>query len=94
MNLPSNWLKPIQLRLELHYPQLSTEQLDSYNNVVQKAMQFGWDTVWNTDKSLDLMTDTKAALELFRPQVLQTYPWMTEENLLRLFNQGCYYALK
>ncbi len=85
-----DWLEPVQSRLTKHYPQLSAEELDIYNDTVQKVMRFGWEAI----EGLDFMNASKAAFEQFKGKVLQTYPWITEKNLSHMFSQSCYYALK
>lgn len=84
-----DWLQPVQSRLAKHYPQLSTEELDHYNTIVQKAMGFGWQTI----EAFDFMNDTTSSKK-YRAKVLESYSWINEENLSRLYSQSCYYALK
>ena len=90
MEWGKDWLKPIQSRLVIHYPQLSPDELDRYNTLCQEAMKFGHDLIY----SLHNQHTTSEIQSYFRSQLKEKYPWVSDENLGRLFSQGMYYAMK
>src|SRR4051812_9850597 len=87
-----NWLQPIQIRLAKRFPEFTSAQLDRYDEICRKAMQFGHEQVipcWRESSS-----NQKAAFDLFRKTLRARFPWISDANLERLFSQGCYYAWK
>jgi hypothetical protein len=102
MEWGKDWLQPIQSRLAKGYPKLTAKELDDYNKVCQEAMKAGHQLVdsllseqWkqNSWKTLEDV-DSRILKPLFRKSMNTQYPWVSEENLGRLFSQGMYYALK
>lgn len=87
-----DWLKPIQARLAERLPSLSTPELDRCEKVCREAMRRGHDLVGE----LIAMTGSpsESVLHQFAAQMLTRWPWISHENLNRLYSQGCYYAMK
>jgi hypothetical protein len=71
------------------YPYLSTQELDNYNCIAQETMHYGWSMI--DDMSF---IDDPSASATFKSKILERYPCINQDNLSRLFSQGCYYALK
>ncbi len=84
-----NWLQPIQSRLAKQFPHLSQQELDNYNHLAQEIMHYGWAII----KDMNFIDDPNASAA-FKSKVLERYPSINQDNLSRLFSQGCYYALK
>jgi hypothetical protein len=92
MEWGEHWLQPIQERLHKHYPHLSQTELDQYNEQCQAAMKYGHREVpicWQESAGKE-----SAAQKLFDKRMRDHYPWVTSDNIGRLFSQGCYYAWK
>jgi hypothetical protein len=92
MEWGEHWLQPIQERLRKRYPRLSQSELDEYNAKCQATMKYGHNEVsrcWQAAAG-----NEHAAQEKFHKQMLDHYPWVSTDNLRRLFSQGCYYAWK
>ena len=90
MEWGENLLKPIQVRLGTHYPELSPADLDEINTICQSAMRFGHDYVY--DLASISGKDTKS--DSFERVMRERYPWIDRGNLTNLFSQGMYYAWK
>lgn len=90
MEWGENWLKPIQPRLRLRYPQLSQAELDQFNRLCQEAMKFGHDTVYE----LAMAAGNRVHVSDFEPVFKARYPWADNKNITHLFSQGMYYAWK
>jgi len=97
MEFGENWLQPIRQRLLSKYDFLTKKQLDEYNLKCTEAMKIGQDLIYKTLIDVSEKHETikegqlKAILKSF---MLSDYPWIDDENLSRLFSQGCYYAYK
>jgi hypothetical protein len=92
MEFGANWLRPIQDRLAVQFPQLSEAELNEYDRVCREAMNFGHTQLvscWQEAHS-----EQHQAFEFFRRDVVARYPWVSSTNLSHLFSQGCYYAFK
>ena len=90
MEWGENWLKPIQARLRLRYPQLSQAELDEFNRLCKEAMSFGHDTAYQ----LAMETAKRVHPDDFAPLFKARYPWANDKNIAHLFSQGMYYAWK
>jgi len=90
MEWGENWLKPIQARLRLRYPQLSQAELDEFNRLSQEAMKFGHDTAYE----LAMAAAKRVHASDFAPIFKARYPWASDKNIAHLFSQGMYYAWK
>jgi hypothetical protein len=87
-----NWLRPIQERLSERYPALSPSQLNECDATCRNAMKYAHALVPRVVATLDTL-DQRAYAQ-FRDRLTERYPWMSEDNIERLFSQGCYYAMK
>jgi hypothetical protein len=85
-----NWLLPIQERLGKAYPQLSPQELEHYNAVVQAAMKCGHDLVYSMAEEYG----KDVSEPNWRETYLAQYPWVDKKNLSHLFSTGMYYAWK
>ncbi len=90
MNWGENWLAPIQERLRLQHPRLSAAELDELNEACQAAMKFGHETAYELVQTQGADADALG----FGSTVRGRYPWISEENLVRLFRQSLYYVWK
>ena len=90
MDWGGDWLSPINGRLHALHPYLGANELEESNVACQGAMRLAYETVHallhGGSKSL--------AVETLAPIVRDRYPWVSQENLVRLLNQGVYYAAK
>jgi hypothetical protein len=83
--------EPLQDRLRALHPELSDAESAEYDRVRREAMDFGYDRVhafWDVDRPVD------GAFTRWSEEFLARFPWATEHDRMRLFNQGCYYAWK
>jgi hypothetical protein len=87
-----HWLQPIQGRLAQAFPALDTAQLDAYDRACREAMRFGHGQV--PVRWAEAAGDEAAAERAFAAAMRARYPWVSADNLGRLFSQGCYYAWK
>lgn len=89
-----HWLEPIQERLGKVYPHLTTEELDSYNRLCKQAASDGNALIFKVvyEDAEDFYSEKNR--RLWKKTMLETYPWMNEENLSRSYSQSCYYAMK
>ena len=90
MAFGDDWLKPIQTRLVRLYPELDMRELDEYNNKCQFVMKAGHDLAYSLGKE----SGKKASFNNFRKNLGESFPWINDKNLKRLFSQGMYYAYK
>ena len=90
MDWGDQWLSPIQARLRERHRSLSPAELDAINGDCQGAMRLGHETVHA------LVREGAAALapESLGAVVRAQYPWISDENVHRLFQQSLYYAAK
>lgn len=88
-----DWLKPIQARLAKLHPELSADELETYNTVCQEAMRRGCEQA-KCYTAIATAEEHTTNLESFKSQIRQHHPWASDDNLSRLFSQGIYYALK
>ena len=85
MEWGADWLKPTQPRLKILFPALGEEQLSEYDAAARAAMTFGTRYVYDHP---DCTREQCAAA------VRTRFPWVSDENLSRLYSQGVYYARK
>ncbi len=90
MNWGESWLAPIQERLRLMHPRLGAAELDELNQACQAAMKFGHETAYELVQTHGAEADALG----FGSTVRGRYPWISEENLMRLFRQSLYYVWK
>lgn len=92
MEFGENWLMPIQSRLRLRYPALTSQEADAYDAACRTAMNAGNRITAEVVRELGGFHER--AYGMFRPRLLADYPWVSEENAGALFSQGCYYVMK
>ena len=89
--------QPIQSRLSKKYSSLTAEQLDHYNSVCTSAMQSGFNFVDSIlaplAASQQTISEANLKKQLFH-HMKSNYPWISQDNLDRLYNQSCYFAFK
>lgn len=85
-----DWLTPIQPRLVEQFPALTPEELDEINAVCQQAMRAGHAMVATLAKK----DGPNVNFSKWETEFSLRYPWVSRENLGRLFSQGMYYNLK
>jgi hypothetical protein len=97
MEFGENFRQPIQERLSKKFRSLSPEQLNHYNTVCLMAMKEG------NDFLTDLLSHLSSSHQTIREADLKhqlisfmktRYSWINQNNLDRLYSQGCYYAFK
>lgn len=86
------WLTPVQSRLSRAYPNLTTSELDDYDRVARDAMHHGHGLVRSLVEELGPYSPLVHSR--WRDAFLAYAPWVTQENLARLFSQGMYYSMK
>jgi hypothetical protein len=89
-----HWLKSIQERLKAIHPHLEKEELDSYNSYCREVANNGNALIFKIvhEDGEDFYSDKNR--QLWKKTMLETYPWISEENLSRSYSQSCYYAMK
>ena len=92
MEWGQHWLVPLQDRLKSLHPELSSDALNEINDVCQTAMRFGFRVVTSLPPKGE--SDPCPTFVDFRDAFCARYPWVSTENLSRLFSQGIYYARK
>ncbi len=90
MEWGKNWLQPIQKRLGKLYPKLSPGELDRYDSIARKAMEYGHSTVYKMAEVVGIAIHKKEFAVKFKAK----YEWVSDENIGRCFSQGRYYAFK
>ena len=90
MDWGEQWLAPIQDRLHARHPALTRAELDRVDDECRSAMRLGHDTVHG------FVRDGRPALlaESLAPLLRAQFPWISDENVLRLFRQSLYYTTK
>ena len=89
MDWGEDWLTQIQPRLKKRRPQLTAAQRNECNETAQAAMRLG-------NKSLRefLRPEFETDFDGWANKLRQTYPWVSNENLSKLFSQAIYYSRK
>jgi hypothetical protein len=90
MDWGESWLAPIQARLAQQHPRLQRVELDELNAVCQTALRFGHETVHDMVRR----SGKEVTQADFSAAFLAANPWASPDNVMRLFNQGLYYAWK
>lgn len=90
MDWGESWLSPINGRLHALHPYLGVDELEEFNVACQGAMRLAHETV----HALLHSGSKSLSVETLAPIVRDRYPWVRQENLGRLLNQGVYYAAK
>jgi hypothetical protein len=90
MDWGESWLSPINARLRKLHPYLGAGELEECNAACQGAMRLAYETVHILLRG----GSTSPSPEALAPIVRARYPWVNEENLVRMLQQGVYYASK
>jgi hypothetical protein len=90
MEFGQDWLMPIQARLARLHPDLKPAELDRLNEICRSAMFHGHRVTYEQSVKLG----KAVSMETVAAGVRAAYPWISEENMGRLFSQGMYYAYK
>ena len=85
-----HFLQPIQERLAARHPYLDQASLDEINDACQAAMRIGKELVHGLAAKSGGGTNQEEFSRRMRAQI----PWISRENLSRLYNQGMYFAWK
>ena len=93
MEFGENWLMPINDRMHVQFPNLSTDELEYCNTLCKKINTVANQYVYmNPIKKDDHVEFPK--FDDFRHFMLNKYGWISDNNLSNLYSQSCYYALK
>lgn len=94
LNLAREWgknlNKPIQERLALLHPELTSAELDLYNAAAQDAMKHAYQLIYEQVNSRE--KNHGLLQERCRQMLLDRYSWVSEKSFDRLFTIGMYYA--
>jgi hypothetical protein len=90
MNWEEDWLAPINRRLGERHPQVSKGELEELNVTCRHALTFALETAHTMLHG----GPERPIQEAFDLAIKARYPWVTQENLARMLNQGLYYAAK
>lgn len=93
MEFGENWLKPINERLNIKYPDLLPIELEEYDKLCKEVNNYSNNFILENP-----VKNNKEIIFLpfnsFKQDISKKYPWINEENLKRLYSQSCYYAWK
>jgi hypothetical protein len=97
MEFGENFRMPIHDRLKRKYSHLTSEELEKYDSICQKARDDGYQFI--SDKLMKLYDvgeyiKQRELSDAFRAFISMQYPWMSEKNRKELLNQGLYFAWK
>ena len=90
MDWGDSWLSPINARLHKLHPYLGAAELEELNAACQGAMQLAYEAVHASVHG----GAPGLSPESLAPIVRGRYPWVGDENVVRLLRQGVYYAAK
>ena len=90
MDWGESWLSPINARLHKLYPYLGVAELEESNAACQGALRVAYEAV----HTMLLHGSKNPTAQALAPVVRAQYPWVSDENILRLLRQGTYYAAK
>ena len=82
-----DWLKPIQVRIQKLFPEITDDEADTLNRWCIEAREYAFALV-EEEYPLVMAHQTGTAME----RVKEKYPQIDEHNLATLYNQGMYYA--
>jgi hypothetical protein len=82
------WRKPIQARLRLKVPALSESDADELNRISASTRDNAHALI---ERSVHQGTPAE---DEARRELREAYPWIDDETLLRLWNQGLYFAMR
>lgn len=88
-----DFLRPIQPRLHEAFPALTEDELERYATACRATMERGHAMVGELFAAMG-EPQGNAMFERFAAEVLAQWPWISRDNLGRLFSQGCYFTMK
>ena len=87
------WLMDIQERLSKEFPRLSPANLNSLNKTCKGINKLAQDFIRNNpvkkENEINFMP-----FERFQKYLVKNHPWISHENVTKLYSQSCYYARK
>lgn len=83
---------PIQGKLKVEFPQLSTCELNEINDLCQDIRNEGYDFIYNK-LSESPMSQSELKI-LFEDHFKSNYPWISDDTLSKIYSQGGYMAWK
>jgi hypothetical protein len=92
-----NWNLPIQARLTKKLPSLTTTELDELNGKSRQVLSTGFEILRTT---LEKLTDKGETIKekdlktVFKKELTGLYPWISQDNIKSIYNQGRYYIWK
>lgn len=93
MEFGKNWLIDINDSLLNKYPKLTASELNICNKLCKKVNKLAHDFVIKNPVKTDNEIKFIAFSE-FKIFMKTKFNWIEDENLKKLYNQSCYYALK
>ena len=93
----NNWLQSINDRFKTKYPFLSDVEIIEYNDVCQNVTRQGHELIYDSLDKLLNSNNTIGNSQLkkqFDIYMKSNFDWVSNNNLRRLYSQGCYYAWK
>ena len=99
MEWGEDWLQPIQERVGTRFPKLDEATLDECNEICQAGMRTGNELAVECMRGIGLSDklSREKGHEIqsrFSSEMRAQFPWIDDDNLGRLYSQGCYYAMK
>jgi len=93
MEFGENWLKDINERLKIKYPELTISELKKYDKLHRKVNKYAHDFIRkNPIKNGNEINFIE--FDKFEDFIKNKYDWIDEKNINQLYSQSCYYALK
>ena len=92
-----NWNQPIQERLTKKLPSLTTTELDELNGKSKEVLSTGFEILRTTLENLTDRGETISEKVLkmdFERELNALYPWISQDNIKSIYNQGRYYSWK
>ena len=85
-----NWLSPIQDRLLLMHRQLTATQLGEINDLCHAAVRASLAIALRLSRECEM----SALKNRFDAELLEQYPWISNENRERIYRHAIYHATK
>ena len=91
MEWGENRLQPIQEHLKKLLKIFQQKQLDEYNRICRSVMDEGQKMVYEMAEKTGC---NGVRIDEWKVKMLQSYPWINDDNISHLYSQGMYYAWK
>ena len=93
MEFGENWLADIDERLRTKHPELTKSELRNCDKLCRKINKLAQDFISkNPTKTANEVKFVE--FSLFESYIKAKYEWINNDNLNKLYSQGCYYSLK